>query len=42
VNEVFGWPLDNEAKRTIGEILVKTIKDPVGPEFMAPPAKQAA
>ncbi len=42
VNEVFGWSLDDEAKRTIDWILAETIKDPVGPEFMAPPAKQAA
>ncbi len=42
VNEAFGWPLDNEAKHTIDQILVETIKDPVGPEFMAPPAKRAA
>ncbi len=42
VNEVFGWPLDNEAKRTIDRILAETIKDPVGPEFMAPPEKEAA
>ncbi len=42
VNEVFGWQLDNEAKRTIGRILAETIKDPIGPEFMAPPEKQAA
>jgi aryl-alcohol dehydrogenase-like predicted oxidoreductase len=42
VNEVFGWTLDDEAKRTIGEILSKSIRSPVGPEFMAPPARKAA
>jgi len=42
VNEVFGWSLDEEVKRTIDRILAETIKDPVGPEFIAPPAKQAA
>ncbi|MGO9461113.1 MAG: aldo/keto reductase [Rhodomicrobium sp.] len=42
VNEVFGWPLDGDAKRSIDRILAETIKDPVGPEFMAPPTKQAA
>ncbi len=42
VNEVFGWQLDNGAKRAIDRILAETIKDPVGPEFMAPPETQAA
>jgi len=42
VNEVFGWQLDGEAKRTIDRILAETIKDPAGPEFMAPPEKHAA
>ncbi|MGA9547266.1 MAG: general stress protein, partial [Rhodomicrobium sp.] len=42
VNDVFGWSLDNEAKRTIERILAETIKDSIGPEFMAPPKKTAA
>jgi aryl-alcohol dehydrogenase-like predicted oxidoreductase len=42
VNEVFGWMLDGEAKRTIGEILSKTIRNPAGPEFMAPPERKTA
>ncbi len=42
VNEASGWQLDNDAKRSIGRILAETIKDPVGPEFMAPPERQAA
>ncbi|MGA7325108.1 MAG: aldo/keto reductase [Rhodomicrobium sp.] len=42
VNDVFGWSLDENAKRVIDQILAETIKDPVGPEFMAPPAKKAA
>ncbi len=42
VNDVFGWSLDDGAKRVINQILAETIKDPVGPEFMAPPAKKAA
>ena len=42
VNEAFDWPLDSEAKHTIDRILAETIKDPVGPEFMAPPVKRVA
>jgi aryl-alcohol dehydrogenase-like predicted oxidoreductase len=42
VNEVFGWMLDDEAKRAIGEILSETIRSPVGPEFMAPPERKSA
>lgn len=41
VNDVFGWSLDAEAKRTIDRILAETIRDPVGPEFMAPPEAAA-
>jgi len=42
LNDVFGWMLDDEAKRTIDQILAETVTHPVGPEFMAPPAKNAA
>jgi aryl-alcohol dehydrogenase-like predicted oxidoreductase len=35
--EVFGWNLDAPAMHTIDQILAETVKDPVGPEFMAPP-----
>ncbi len=42
VNEVFGWSLDGEAKRAVDQILAETVKDPVGPEFMAPPERKAA
>lgn len=38
VDGVFGWSLDAEAKAEIERILREEIKDPVGPEFMAPPA----
>jgi aryl-alcohol dehydrogenase-like predicted oxidoreductase len=37
--EVFGWNLDASAMDAIDQILKETIKDPVGPEFMAPPAR---
>ncbi|MFZ2005406.1 MAG: aldo/keto reductase [Stellaceae bacterium] len=41
LREVFGWSLDEEAKREIDAILARNILDPVGPEFMAPPASLA-
>jgi aryl-alcohol dehydrogenase-like predicted oxidoreductase len=39
VDEVMGWRLDPSAKVKIDRILQETIADPVGPEFMAPPAR---
>jgi aryl-alcohol dehydrogenase-like predicted oxidoreductase len=39
VDEVMGWSLDAAAMREIDRILLQHIKDPVGPEFMAPPAR---
>ena len=41
VDEVSGWRLDAAAKAEIDRILRETIADPVGPEFMAPPARGA-
>src|SRR5882762_3400448 len=38
VDEVAGWSLDASTKAEIERILRETITDPVGPEFMAPPA----
>jgi aryl-alcohol dehydrogenase-like predicted oxidoreductase len=42
VDEVTGWSLDASAKAEIDGILRETITDPVGPEFMAPPARSVA
>ncbi|HZZ30557.1 MAG TPA: aldo/keto reductase [Phenylobacterium sp.] len=42
VDEIAGWRLDESAKAEIDRILAETITDPVGPEFMAPPARAAA
>src|ERR1700720_4432561 len=42
VDEVSGWSLDASAKTEIDRILRQTITDPVGPEFMAPPARSLA
>jgi aryl-alcohol dehydrogenase-like predicted oxidoreductase len=41
VDEVTGWRLDAPTKAEINRILRETIADPVGPEFMAPPARSA-
>jgi aryl-alcohol dehydrogenase-like predicted oxidoreductase len=38
VQEMMGWSLDNDDVQAIDKILAETIKDPVGPEFMAPPS----
>ncbi|MGD0216691.1 MAG: aldo/keto reductase [Desulfobaccales bacterium] len=40
VPEISGWNLDQAALDAIDQILAQTIKDPVGPEFMAPPARE--
>jgi aryl-alcohol dehydrogenase-like predicted oxidoreductase len=42
VDEVSGWWLDAPAKAEIDCILAATIRDPVGPEFMTPPARSMA
>ncbi|HEY3791538.1 MAG TPA: aldo/keto reductase [Bradyrhizobium sp.] len=39
VDAVTGWRVDAAAKAEIDRILRETITDPVGPEFMAPPAR---
>lgn len=39
LNDVMGWHISDEDKDDINRILQSTIKDPVGPEFMAPPLK---
>ena len=39
VDEVSGWSVDDDDKAEIDAILSKLVTDPVGPEFMAPPAR---
>jgi aryl-alcohol dehydrogenase-like predicted oxidoreductase len=39
VDGIGGWSLDAQAKTEIDDILREEIVDPVGPEFMAPPAR---
>ena len=42
INEVLGWHIDAHGMAEIDRILADNIKDPVGPEFMAPPRALAA
>ena len=42
IREVVGWRIDETAMAEIDQILKRTIMDPVGPEFMAPPDRLAA
>jgi hypothetical protein len=37
IDEVDGWHIDEPSKRDIDTILERCVKDPVSPEFMAPP-----
>jgi aryl-alcohol dehydrogenase-like predicted oxidoreductase len=39
IADVTGWKLDAAALKIINEIVRESITDPVGPEFMAPPAR---
>jgi aryl-alcohol dehydrogenase-like predicted oxidoreductase len=40
VEQAFGWKLSSDDYAEVDRILRETIKDPVGPEFMAPPPRQ--
>ena len=40
VDEVTGWTVDEDARNAVDRIIEETITDPVGPEFMAPPARK--
>jgi len=40
VTQVDGWQLDEASKKDIDAILDRCIKDPVSPEFMAPPVQR--
>lgn len=39
VEEMMGWSLTVEDLQAIDRVLEETVRDPVGPEFMAPPAR---
>jgi aryl-alcohol dehydrogenase-like predicted oxidoreductase len=40
IDEAFGWKLSAQDLQEIDALLAEHITDPVGPEFMAPPARQ--
>jgi aryl-alcohol dehydrogenase-like predicted oxidoreductase len=42
VDEVSRWHIDAAAKAEIDSILSETVSQPIGPEFMAPPARSIA
>lgn len=42
IGDVMGWHIDAATMADIDTILAETIKDPVGPEFMAPPRTKPA
>ena len=42
IADVGGWKLDLPALKAIDEIVRESVTDPVGPEFMAPPARSLA
>jgi aryl-alcohol dehydrogenase-like predicted oxidoreductase len=42
VAEVMGWKLDAAALAEIDRVVAECVSDPIGPEFMAPPARLAA
>ena len=42
IDDVLGWRLDDETRATIDRLLAELVTDPVGPEFMAPPARETA
>ncbi len=42
VDEVMGWSVDDDARAEIDRILADCVHDPVGPEFMAPPERDAS
>ncbi|TLX62813.1 general stress protein [Stutzerimonas nosocomialis] len=39
IDEAFGWTLDEQDLKDIDALLAEHVKEPVGPEFMAPPAR---
>jgi aryl-alcohol dehydrogenase-like predicted oxidoreductase len=42
VADVLGWSIDAAIMAEIDAILRRTIRTPIGPEFMAPPEQAAA
>lgn len=42
IASVSGWSIDDDTKKEIDAILQRTVPQPIGPEFMAPPEKRPA
>ncbi len=42
ISEITGWSLSKADFAAIDAILRDSVRNPVGPEFMAPPAREAA
>src|ERR1700758_1428072 len=42
IADVLGWRIDGDTMTELDRVLRQTVKDPVGPEFMAPPDHVAA
>jgi aryl-alcohol dehydrogenase-like predicted oxidoreductase len=40
IEDVMGWSIDETALNAINKIVQESVADPVGPEFMAPPARK--
>ncbi|WP_022850338.1 aldo/keto reductase [Limisalsivibrio acetivorans] len=40
IQEVFGWSISPQDMKEIDNIIERNVKDPVGPEFMAPPSRK--
>jgi hypothetical protein len=38
LDDIDGWHVSDSFKYAVEELLQETVIDPVGPEFMAPPA----
>jgi aryl-alcohol dehydrogenase-like predicted oxidoreductase len=39
LDDMLGWKLDDEARDYVDEVIRASVRDPVGPEFMAPPER---
>lgn len=40
IENIYGWKLKNDDMKKIDDIISEEVKDPVGPEFMAPPSRK--
>jgi aryl-alcohol dehydrogenase-like predicted oxidoreductase len=39
IKDILGWHLDDEARAHIDKVVAESVRDPIGPEFMAPPER---